>query len=163
MRSNGTPCSAVLARVEQWCGVHVDHECKDRRVRLHDRVIARFPSDDTLEAVLCGSLRRRVMEEPEALPEGVWAHDDKASIIIDLTTPRGMEEAIRTLMNVYMTSQSSAAQDWWLNEQRLDQDPTCEKIAEIVRRYRKLEGRLAEPSAPAETDTSKSGPDADAT
>jgi hypothetical protein len=39
--------------------------------------------------------------------------------------------------------QSPEAREWWIAQEHLEEDPTCEKLAEIVYRYRKAEGRLA--------------------
>ena len=147
MAKNISPIELVLSRVKNWCGVQVKTDETVTKVYIREHLIGWFPAEDTLEAVLCGSIRKQTIEDPGALPPGVWLHDNNSTLIIDLTMPRGMEEAIRILLNVYIVSQSPQAQDWWLLEDRLAEDPTCEKIAEVVRKCREAEGRSAEAGA----------------
>jgi len=126
----------LLARVTTWCGVRVDDAGGVRRVLLRDQAIARFPSPETLEASLCGTIKRQFEKSPLDLPPGVWPHKDNSVVLIDLTQPGGMEEAIRVLMNVYIMAQDPEAREWWLHKAHIDEDPTCAKVAEVIAKHR---------------------------
>jgi len=143
MAKNSSHIDLVTSRVRNWCGIQIRDDGPVTKIYIRDHLIGWFPTADSLEAVLCGTIRRHVIEECNELPQGMWLHNNNSSVIVDLTSPRGMEEAIRLLLNVYIVSQSPQAQNWWMNEDRLTEDPTCEKIAEVVRRYREQEGRSA--------------------
>lgn len=127
----------LLARVRTWCGVRIDNNSPVTRVLLRDKVIARFPSEEFFEVVLCGSIKKQVSESPDDLPVGVWALNDNTRLVVDLTQPGGMEEAIRVLLNAYILSERPQSSDWWLSEERLNEDPTCEKLAEEIKAIRK--------------------------
>lgn len=145
MEPECTPMGHLLARIKVWCGVTIEPDEKITLVKIKDRVIARFPSSDSLEVVLCGSIRDQVLSDPEELPEGMWLRSNGHDVVIvDLTAPRGMEEAIRILLNAYIASQTSdAVTKWWMDEEHLMEDPTCEKLEQIIREHRAVEGRLA--------------------
>jgi len=145
MRKEINPMNQLLNRVSTWCGVRIDEQGGVPCVRIRDHVIARFPSSETLEASLCGTIKRQFGEDPEDLPEGVWPHENNEVLLIDLKSPRGMEEAIRVLLNAYILSQDPMAQDWWLGKHRLEEDPTCEKIAQVISHYR-LQPRASDTS-----------------
>lgn len=131
----------ILARVGTWCGIHVVEDSAATRVHLRDRLIARLPKNDTVEVVLCGSVRRQVLEDRDELPDGMWLNGEDKTIIVDLTTDRGLEEGVRMILNAYIVGQSPEARDWWIAADHLKDDPTCEKLAEVVRHYREVEGR----------------------
>jgi hypothetical protein len=141
MPSSTPPSQQVLSRISGWCGIQVHREGELTKVYLRDRLIARFPPNDTVEAVLCGSVRQQVLDGRDVLPDGMWLNGDDKTIIVDLTTERGLEEAIRMILNAYIVGQSPEARDWWMNQQHLEEDPTCAKLAEIVYQYRQAEGR----------------------
>ncbi len=136
MTKQQTPKDLLLCRVRTWCGVHIKTHDGIVLVYVKDRPIARFPSEETLEAVLCGSIQKQIAEDPECLPCGAWPADDNRCLLVDLTQPGGVEEAIRVLLNAYIRSQSPEAHDWWMREERLIEDPTCEKIAAIIEEFR---------------------------
>ena len=140
----------LLSRVQTWCGVKIENKNDIPTVALRGKPIARFPSDDTLEAVLCGSIRHQIQEDPHMLPDGVWTHKDYSLLLVDLTQPGGLEEAIRVLLNTYIVSESPRARDWWLSDQHLDEDPTCDKIAEVIREFRGAEIESDSEMIPAE-------------
>jgi len=126
----------ILSRVGSWCGVQVKINDPVTRILLRDKTIARFPSGDMLEVVLCGSIKHHVLNDPEFLPEGAWTHKDAKSLLVDLTQPGGLEEAFRVLLNAYIMAERPEAQDWWLSEEHLAEDPTCERIAEVIAQHR---------------------------
>lgn len=128
----------LLARVRTWCGVTVkDANGAPATVLIRDKPIARFLDEHTLEAVLCGSIKRQVMEDPDAIQEGSKCRNDSSSMVVDLNSCAGVEEGIRLLLNAYITSQSSVSQDWWLQEENLNEDPTCEKLEEVRKQQAK--------------------------
>ena len=124
----------LLARVRTWCGVTIKgSDGAAVTVMIKEKPIARFHDEHTLEAVLCGSIRRQILEDPGAVLGGAECRHDGATMLVDLDSCAGVEEAIRLLLNAYIASQSPVNQDWWLREERLDQDPTCEKLEELRR------------------------------
>ncbi len=136
MQKSHTPMQQLLNRVSTWCGVRVVHEGEVPKVLIGQHVVARFPSVETLQASLCGSIKKQIDRNPGELPAGVWPYGDNHTVLIDLTTAGGMEEAIRVLLNTYILAQDPAARDWWLCPHRLDEDPTCEKIAQVIAEHR---------------------------
>ena len=100
-------------------------------VLVKEKPIARFHDEFTLEAALCGSIRRQMMEDPGAVLEGAKCRPGNRTMMVDLKSAAGVEEAIRLLLNAYISSQSPANQDWWLSDEHLDEDPTCEKLDEL--------------------------------
>lgn len=142
-RKPQTPMQQLLARVCTWCGVNVAESAGVTCVMLKSQAIARFPCPETLEASLCGTIQKQVERSPLDLPAGVWPHRGNRTVLIDLTQPGGMEEAIRVLLNAYIMAQDPGAREWWLEHAALDEDPTCEKVAEVIARHRG-EARMAD-------------------
>ncbi len=136
MLKTQSPMQQLLNRVSTWCGVRVSLEAEVPNVLIGQHVVARFPSSETLQASLCGSIKKQIDQEPDELPPGVWPYSNNETVLIDLTTARGMEEAIRVLLNTYIMAQDPGARDWWLNSSHLNEDPTCEKIAQVISRHR---------------------------
>lgn len=130
------PRETVIARVRSWAGIKIHHDHGVGHIMVKDRPIGRFPSNDALEAVLCGPLRPNMIENLLDLPDGVWPTDDQRRVFIDLTTPAGLEESIRVLLNAYIAAQSTAMGDWFLKDSELLADPTCEKAAAAIERHR---------------------------
>lgn len=131
-----SPMTQLLARVQTWCGISISAGGGITHIVLRDHPIARFPTPETLEVVLCGSIRDQVRRDPDDLPDGVWPLDDASRLIVDLTQPGGMEEAVRSLLNAYLLAEHPAARDWWLRPEHLAADPTCEKLAVEVEHFR---------------------------
>lgn len=136
MKSEDSPMVQLLCRVKTWCGIRVAEQQGLTHVLLRDRTIARFPSAESVEINLCGSIRKQVLEEPESLPDGVWAAAHDRVLLVDLTQPGGIEEAVRALMNCYIAAQGQESIQWWMSPEHLGEDPTCEKIAELLRQHR---------------------------
>lgn len=131
-----TPRETLIARVRSWSGIKIQHANGLSHILLKDRPIGRFPSDDSLEAVLCGTLRGKMIDDIFDLPDGVWPTDDQHRVLIDLTTPAGFEEAIRVLLNAYLSAQAATPADWYLADAELVADPACRKATEIIGSYR---------------------------
>ncbi|MDK2971262.1 MAG: hypothetical protein PWP23_1017 [Candidatus Sumerlaeota bacterium] len=136
MPIKSTPMQQLLSRVQTWCGIKIVESKAVTLVTLREKTIARFPSPETLEVVLCGSIARQFKENPEELPDGVRVLEDGNRLAVDLTEPGGMEEAVRTLLNAYILAERPESRDWWLDEAHLHEDPTCEKLAEEIERFR---------------------------
>jgi len=136
MRRIETPANQLLDRVQTWLGIRIVSDEPVARVMLNGHTIARFPTTETLEASMSGIIRRQVVNEPETLPPGVWGWQDNMAVLIDLTQPKGMEEAIRVLLETYLRAQDPASDNWWLAEQLLRNDPECRKAAEQLREHR---------------------------
>ncbi|MBI5154263.1 hypothetical protein HZA57_03415 [Candidatus Poribacteria bacterium] len=140
MHKSATPRDVLLARLRTWCGVEVARDGSRYLLSIRNKPIARFPSEDSLEAVLCGSIRDQVRSDPACLPSGTWTCGDHTVVMIDLTAPGGMEEAVRVLLNAYILSQAPEARDWWLSDHHMSEDPTCERLEEVIRRHRGTSG-----------------------
>lgn len=126
----------LLSRVQTWCGVRTIEEQGICQIILRDRQIARFPNENSFEGVLCGTLRRQIETDPYELPDGVWPHNNNDTILIDLTQPGGIEEAVRILLNAYVISESPASRDWWMKNDILKRDPLAKKTAEVIKQHR---------------------------
>jgi len=133
---DSTPVNALLETVGKWSGVSVDIGGSLPTIRLKDRVIARFPDEESCEAVLFGHLRTQVHDDPDELPKGVWPTEDYERILIDLSAPGGMESAIRVLMNSYIAAKAPRAGEWWLKPESIRADPEGRTVVETMRRHR---------------------------
>lgn len=137
------PRENVIARVRSWAGIKIHHDHGVGHIMVKDRPIGRFPSNDALEAVLCGTLRPNIIENVFDLPDGVWPTDDQHRVYIDLTTPAGLEEAIRVLLNAYLAAQGAAVGDWHFKDSELTADPSCAKAAAAIDGYRSARNLVA--------------------
>lgn len=131
-----TPRESVIARVRTWSGIRVNNDRDVSMIVLDDKPIGRFPSQDTLEAVLCGSVGGGMLQHVYDLPDGVWPTEDRRRVLIDLAAPAGFEEAVRVLLNSYLIAHDKAAKEWFLKDAELAADPGAEKAAQAIDRHR---------------------------
>jgi len=138
MASEKSPREQMLDRIRSWNGVSSRQKAGVTEVVVSGRVIARFPTDDTFDVALCGSLRRQVEEEPEFIPEGVWPIDQNARLLMDLNQPEAMEEAFRHLLNAYLASASAGGHDWYIRDAARESDPKGVEALAVIENYREL-------------------------
>ena len=136
MSRRQSPMNQLLARVRTWRGINVAEEGKVTRVTLRQHTIARFPTSDSIEVVLCGSLRRQMTTHPEELADGVWPIDDNHRLLLDLTQDGGIEEAVRALLNAYMAAERSDSESWYMPSRVIEEDPACTKVNEALKKFR---------------------------
>lgn len=130
-----TPKDQLISRVSTWCGIHIHHD-EIPRIVVKDKTIARFPTNDSIEAAVCGTLQKKLSEEPEYFPDGVWENNNAHHIIIDLRLPGGIEEAVRVLLNNYIEAQSAHGQNWWMENEFLKRDPKAQQVLGAIAGFR---------------------------
>ncbi len=134
-----TPKDHLISRVSTWCGIQV-HDEEVPRISVRDKTIARFPTNDSMEAAACGSIQQKLSEEPEFFPDGVWENNNAHHIIIDLRLPGGIEEAVRALLNAYIESQNSHGEKWWIDNDFLKHDPHAHQVLKVIAGFREKLG-----------------------
>lgn len=136
MNEASSPKEHLVSRIKTWCGVQIKQENQVTHICVNNAPIARFPTDDSIEMRLCGTIKERVVADQADHPDGIWTINEDHHVIVDLRLPGGMEEAIRVLLNAYINSQSNSQEDWSMDQNFLRSDSNCDHVISVISGYR---------------------------